>query len=662
MELKVKLAIVGACVVAGVLVWIEWSPLNRGDSVAAERTTASVAKPLAASPLVAESPTNHDERVAAATQTDPKQEVAHALALHSVPGLVVDDSGAPVSAIEIVYRSSDKNDPTNNTHATTDTNGHFHIEIGDRDGSLGSASPAWITVYEARRKLPDPFDGYVLVVAPSRSLSGRVVDPQGLPISGAQVRINPGEDPGEVEDWVSSDEFELTSGGLVIEPLRTKLALSLDRSTAGHWEARSDAAGAFRFDNVPLVADFRLVTTRHGYRRDKRSVPTQASDLSIVLAKDRPHIRGRVVDPKGSAVRGARIVLGDWVASSGSQGQFEFVLGERAKGTRIIAAMDGWKPAVQLCLAPTPDAPGAWPALLELKFREPALSLRGRVVDGAGAPLANMQVRALDYVRLAEILALAGEHPLDGEQDPGAWLAGGTSKTDADGRFELHGFLPRAYHLFAVDPRTLASGTSGPFEAGDNDAVIPVIERADTGGFAGRVLDPRGQPIVAAQVRLRRTVPRPGNDRPESIDTEPVSTDAQGHFAFDNVSRSANEVIVQVEPLASSKSCPIDPNQDPRSLTVVAGRIGHLVVEVTSTELKVDALEILDAHGKPMEIAVRRGSGWISDRRWSYLVNGRTEPLVISEDAATIVLYSHSNEVQRNPVHVRPGEITTVRL
>lgn len=665
MDLKVKLAIAGACVAAGFVMWRVWPPradagLTTMNRVKDSESTQPASPTNALS--VDGSPAASGERAAAAAQVAESKDVVRG-ASHVVPGMVVDASGAPLDGVEVIFATSNSADPANGARATSDARGRFRIDVGSGEGVLRPRGESWVTIYEPQTRLPDPPEDYVLVVAPRRSLSGRVIDTDGLPISGAEIRINPAEDSGN-EDWMANQDPEVsrfTMEGPGFEPLRAKLGLTLDRSVAGRWRTSSNPDGTFRLEGAPLVPEFRVVTAKRGYARDKHAVPADGAEMTIVLKKGRPHLRGRVVDPTGAAVSGARIVLGTWVATSSSKGQFEFELAEQQKGTRLIAVKAGWTPAVQRCLADSPNAAEAWPKPLVLTLKEATLTIVGRVVDRAGQPVAGMQVRALDPVRLAEILALAGEEPAQGRQDEGDWLGEDTSTTDANGRFRVSGLLPRAYHLLAVDPNSLVVATSGPIDAGEQEALITVTEDTHPAGYAGRVLDPRGKPVASARVRLRRSVPRPGFETAEPIMTEPVLTDRDGRFSIDNVARGADAVIVQVEDQAGSKSYSIDSSQDPRSLIVTAGLIGHLVVEVRNTEAKIDAVELLDPRGVPMEIAGRRGGGLVSDTHWSYLVNGRTEPLVVSEEAVTLVLYGDSKEVMRVPIQVRPGETVTVR-
>src|SRR5207249_4636502 len=86
-----------------------------------------------------------------------------------------------------------------------------------------------------------------------------------------------------------------------------------------------------------------------------------------------------------------------------------------------------------------------------LEFRGPAASLAGRLVDEAGRPVANAQVR----IASCDYLDVAGkeEHLNFREfwairQAPAALTA---ARTDADGRFRLDGLPPEAVCTLAVE-------------------------------------------------------------------------------------------------------------------------------------------------------------------------------------------------------------------
>lgn len=98
-----------------------------------------------------------------------------------------------------------------------------------------------MSVYDAHVQVPDPKEGYALVLARPRAIEGRVIDTHKTPIRGAQVRLVP-------RGTITHPE-----GGFVSrDPLRAKLGIAMPTSLLHEWKAQSDETGAFRFANAPV--------------------------------------------------------------------------------------------------------------------------------------------------------------------------------------------------------------------------------------------------------------------------------------------------------------------------------------------------------------------------------------------------------------------------
>ncbi|MHB1562283.1 MAG: carboxypeptidase regulatory-like domain-containing protein, partial [Isosphaeraceae bacterium] len=126
-------------------------------------------------------------------------------------------------------------------------------------------------------------------------------------------------------------------------------------------------------------------------------------------------ITGRVVDPSGKPVAGATVapaltgtgnsLTGDtrFSVETGADGRFTTVLPASGKRSYNLVAHDGkygeWRTWANGVLPPIQTKPGETLADVELALRRPA-TVRGRVLDSDGRPIAGRQVRASSADRL----------------------------------------------------------------------------------------------------------------------------------------------------------------------------------------------------------------------------------------------------------------------
>ncbi len=162
-------------------------------------------------------------------------------------------------------------------------------------------------------------------------------------------------------------------------------------------------------------------------------------------------VRGRVVDPGGKAVGGARVYLGPAppidavlpppapLATSGADGSFRFPVGKEglAEGRTVAALAEGFGPGWLVV-----DAAGS-ARELTLALARDDIPLTGRVLDLQGRPVEGVAVRVVG------ILAPPGG-------DLVAWLRAGEGKSTRE-------FWPEAHRhsLNFGGPGTLPSATTG---------------------------------------------------------------------------------------------------------------------------------------------------------------------------------------------------------
>ncbi|RMH38194.1 MAG: hypothetical protein D6689_19905 [Deltaproteobacteria bacterium] len=313
-------------------------------------------------------------------------------------------------------------------------------------------------------------------------VAGRVVDEAGAPIAGARV--------GPIEAG--------------------SLTGALD--AIAHEGAKTDDAGAFR---IPAVAagTYRFVAVHDGYP-PAASEPvtvdgrTERTGVVIQLARG-ARVAGRVVTADGQPAAHAtvRLVARDastWTAIPGSgahqaiaddQGRFTFDAVARVPVVLVASGDAATSEAVDVDLT---GKDAVEDVVLTLSIDG---VIAGIVVDGDGAPVAEVYVTALPDVFDGEVsmaeLALRGPH---------------TAMTGGDGRFALRGVPPGSYRVRATRGAPLSIelfGTAGGVRAKPGDTDVRVVLEAE-GGVTGRVQLPDGSAPDAFTVAVGAGTLRPG--------------------------------------------------------------------------------------------------------------------------------------------------------
>jgi protocatechuate 3,4-dioxygenase beta subunit len=238
---------------------------------------------------------------------------------------------------------------------------------------------------------------YLLWLEKGTTIGGRVHDEGGMPIGGATVLLIL---------WERGREVNGANVGVSI----MEAAVT------------TDAEGRWRFDEAPSSLTDLRYRLKHPdfveeYRFSKADGPEQQlrEGAAIWVMKRGVRVEGTVTDPAGRQVADAELLTGRDRFCSGSkpayrtdvEGRFSFV---HAPGPQVSLTVKsaGHAPT----LAEFPVMPGMAPLRIVL---EPGRSLRVRVVDSRGAPLAGTYV-CVDTWR--------GHRSLE-------W----NTKTDANGRF-----------------------------------------------------------------------------------------------------------------------------------------------------------------------------------------------------------------------------------
>jgi protocatechuate 3,4-dioxygenase beta subunit len=242
-------------------------------------------------------------------------------------------------------------------------------------------------------------------------------------------------------------------------------------------------------------ARFQVLNNRGSWQRnfdyiDFDLAPTMAP-VTITVEKA-VKITGRVLDPDGKPIAGATVapalsgtgnsITGDTRFSVETRPDGQFAMTLPASGGRQynLVAHDGkfqqWRHWANGVLPPFRTKPGEEIRGVELKLTRPA-TVRGRVTDLSGQPMANRQVRAA----AADLLE-------NRYYDP-------TVLTAADGTFELKFIRPGEQHIqvypFWLDPNQAPAGTSHTLTLKPGDQKAGVDFRIPENA-------PQGQPVAPA--------------------------------------------------------------------------------------------------------------------------------------------------------------------
>ncbi|MEM8883356.1 MAG: sigma-70 family RNA polymerase sigma factor [Planctomycetota bacterium] len=397
-------------------------------------------------------------------------------------GIVVDESGAPVPDVRVLALS-----PKFVDLRTTFSNGisvhrmpeRMRSRMTGEDGRFdfpGLSSHATRLGVSARspfRTVEMVEEGAFLriVVAPAPLIRGRVVDPEGRPVAHARV-VRPG----------------------------------------GHdYERYTDQDGRFSMYPLPAVkpgGKTSFYVTRPGYARLEFESAEPEPTLTL-----RPvgTIVGRLVDPDGNPIVGARIGANRQYVFSESDGRFRVWL--PSGGFHLRIQRDGFRLHGQSVRGGDSDQDLGD---LELRPRAPA-RLRGTVVDPTGRPLAGVVVEA----QLKTSAVFDGDHQ---------------ERTDHRGRFEFPS-LSEGEVTVEIRPEGFAPyRKAGIALRGEIDVVI---ELRSALRISGTVVHAAGEIAKGATVEL---LPDAGG----AARRHTTRADDTGRFAFESLADGRYRVVAAI--------------------------------------------------------------------------------------------------------------------
>jgi protocatechuate 3,4-dioxygenase beta subunit len=390
----------------------------------------------------------------------------------TVRGQVVDPSGAPIGGASI--RAEDETGIVeeifgeSRLDVQSDTDGRFVLRalppgawtiVGRADGFLEARSE--------RLELADRqgTDGLELVLERGMSISGRVLWPEGQPAPAAKVSLHIPLDPsGAGALWldpvireVAADakgEFQIS--GLADANYRLHAVASRD----GAGEARLGTCYA-RQDNVRAGAEVVLQLepscSIRGLARDDLGAPVPSFNVITTKRNDFESQRRQSFKDPGGAFEWSGLECDSWRVQ--------------------VRALGGRGSEERLVQLPNEE----W-----LEFIVPrGANVRGRVVDGQGAPIVAAKIEVHSVAEHAS--ARPGEPELS---------------TGEDGCFEIEGISPEAV-IFRASAEGFAPSETQPVDLAPGETREDVLLSLGRGGtLTGEVYDARGKPQPGRTIQL----------------------------------------------------------------------------------------------------------------------------------------------------------------
>jgi hypothetical protein len=354
-------------------------------------------------------------------------------------------------------------------------------------------------------------------------------------------------------------------------------------------------------------------------------------------------------------VRDARVAAGKETTLSDSAGRFELDLEQDPRPTRVTAVKRGLAPAFHEIIAADPQAE------IVLRLEETLHAISGRVLDGAGRPVAGARVWLEDATFFGfvdafpvhvETLTARGDSPL--------WCYATTTEA---GAFRIDGLLDREYHVAAIEDRTLLRADREAVRAGVDDLVLRLPADELFTRVRGQVVDMDGQGVGSVRVQVHRpgiTIELPGGGTFDQWAARtPVDTDAEGRFELVDVPKKGAELFANGEPILF-QGLRVEDIGDPLDVRLAVHRRMHLRVELAPPYDRADTASVLDADGAPVILRIMRGETSFTNRR-AQLVEGRSHVLSLSDAARTLVLSKDGVEVARIPIALARGETNVAR-
>ncbi|OJT20057.1 hypothetical protein BO221_33250 [Archangium sp. Cb G35] len=452
-----------------------------------------------------------------------------------------------------------------------------YVLVASHQGTMSRATPLRLHPPDVRQSLP--------LLAP-RTLAGRVLNPEGVPVAGAEVSLGRMDERRVFTDERGHFSFEgLTTtlayqvtahhGGLMgtqgvffrspqeddtPSPLSKEITVKLGTALAelegvvrdergqpvaeaviklyarsgcmsSAYLAKTDARGVYHFGPLSPTRVSLSVSSPDGRlfasHEETLSAGTRTLDLTLEFV---PRVEGILVDARGQPVEGEHLSL------LTRPGELAWSISDKSgPGGRF--SLRAFRPGpLLLRVGPDSDDDSSHQGVWSQEVPVPAADLRvvisrrptveGELVDEAGQPVAQ---------------ALVSLWP--SEASSNLELESGT--TDARGRFSLIAPRPGRYRVSAeLEDNSFAHATARVVEVGPEGAQVRL--RFDAGhALSGIVVDLQGRPVPGAIVGFQSEHRSRRHSRREP--EVHATTGPDGRFTFDSVSGDPAVLSVETE-------------------------------------------------------------------------------------------------------------------
>lgn len=620
-------------------------------------------------PHVEERTPSTETRVAVASPEPPQETPlpsADDTAAALLAGFVLHLDGRPVEGATVRYGLpfGAQGEPANaSAEATSDARGAFALPTPTSAVCVLAEAPGLATVLPPT-VLPMPRAEPVRVwVGPAVTVAGEVRDPDGRPLGGAALDIRL---PAEAQQRLNPGVF---SGGVPA------------------WRAKSDANGRFSFPAVGGLAGAGLDASIDGHVT-ARHVLSGVSEHNVLLvlrptAADTRPIAGIVRRPDGRPVTGAHVGFVPGEVGGAGEGRMYFDQGEPTVtdahgrfGMHLPEHLD-WNSERAPWLTLRVVAEGLLPVELQLGELQPeqlgnlelvldseSLQLSGVVVDTNGDAVQGARVWTSDRVDFGNVIEERAGATIAMRRSVEELLAGGdatSAHTDASGRFELRGLLPRDYRILVQHPRTLEIAGPDAYAAGAKDLRLVVGGREHVRRVAGRVVDAGGNPLESVRIFVERSgIAADGSIwQADPFPSSKVLTDADGRFVFEELSIAGTVLQVGRSSHPRASRIPLAQHADLEAIEIVLPTACDVRIELDDPN-RATSFRFVDAAGQAVPCTVQSGGILIMSDGLG-IRDGRSD-LVQTDDSAVELLLFRDGEIQeRIPVRLKPGELNTIR-
>jgi len=527
-----------------------------------------------------------------------------------VTGVVLDPSGAPVSAAD-VWVSRQLQLGVGHVLARTDERGRFELRslaaayIGARAAGYAPSLCQSMLAGEGAE-----FALELVLMGPGGAVEGTVLDPEGRLLANAWV--------------VAGLDFPAAQVRMVPVGGTKRVAGTLP----GPIETRTDAEGRYRIDGLaPGTRRMAVRASGFGAWRGEVEVVEQRTRRQDVRLAPGVTLVGSVQQADGRPAR-ASVEIGEHFSllrtSTETDEAGSFRLEGLEAGELVVHASGGRDGEARSTLRAVAGETLTWQARL-VQGGE----IRGRVLDETGEPLAGWPVRVEDDPHAPE--------------DPDLDFA----ETDSEGRFvfqDMHE-RPHRVEVHSPDNREYPAAVAMRVQPGV-EGLLLVVESAQlpSASIVGRVVDELGQPADGAQLVLVREMTKGGTlHHPDPSGRFELGPLPPGQWTLRAGSPElADHPFVVVGPRE------LEPDETWDCGTIVIERGGTLAVTVRDLGPEAELSFTVLREGVFPGPLLREGEAW------------RSGPLQVG--AYLLQVRGRGVAATRLPFEIRSGEVTRLEL